>query len=79
MGHYVLELIIVPLVGGMADWVQNVMDVAFLSPNTNEWLGVVEQPGTLRAFPGILAYTTLLVAAAIGVFQRRDVAGARGE
>ena len=36
-------------------------------------------PNILRAFFVILAYTAVLVAAAIWVFQRRDITGARGE
>ena len=38
-----------------------------------------EQPDTLRAFFVILAYTVVFVAAALWVFQHRDVAGAKGE
>ncbi len=68
------------------------MDVALLGGNASEWMStasateaqqalgtVVGQPDTLRAFFVLLAYTAVLVAAALWLFQRRDVAGAKGE
>ena len=57
---------------------EKVPDVA-LGPNTTECIGTVERPDTLRAFLVLLAYTAVLVAAAIWLFQRRDITGARGE
>ena len=91
-GYYVVELILPLVLGGVADWLDKVMDVALLGGNASEWMGtasateaqqalgtVVGQPDTLRAFFVLLAYTAVLVAAALWLFQRRDVAGAKGE
>ena len=92
MGYYVIELILAPTLGGLADWLEKVLDIALLGENATEWMStastteaqqalgtVVEQPDTLRAFFVILAYTAVLVAATLWLFQRRDVTGARGE
>ena len=78
IGCYVIELILVPTLGRAADWLENALEVALLGQNTTESLStastteaqqalrtVVEQPDTLRAFFVILAYTAVLVAAAI--------------
>ena len=92
MGYYVVEGILPPVLGGVADWLAKAMDVALLGENATEWMStasateaqqalgtVVGQPDTLRAFFVLLAYTAVLVAAALWLFQRRDVTGARGE
>ena len=55
------------------------MEVALLGSNVLKWLSEASTPDTLRAFFVILAYTMVFVAAAIWIFQRRDVAGAKGE
>ena len=90
--YYVVELILPLVLGGVADWLDKVMDVALLGGNASEWMStasateaqqalgtVVGQPDTLRAFFVLLAYTAVLVAAALWFFQRRDVTGAKGE
>ena len=92
LGYYVMELLFAPVVGLIADWLADALDVALLGANATEWMStastteaqqalgaVVEQPDTLRAFLVLLAYTAVLVAAAIWLFQRRDITGARGE
>lgn len=79
MGHYVLELIAAPLLGGVVEWLKNVLEVAFLGPSANEWISTANTTDTLRAFFVILSYTVVFVAAALWIFQRRDVAGAKGE
>ncbi len=92
MSYYVVELIFPFVLGGRADWLDKVIDVALLGQNASEWMStgrateaqqalgtVIEQPDTLRAFFVILAYTAVLVGAALWLFQRRDVTGARGE
>ena len=79
MGYYVLELLIAPLLGGIAEWLENVLEVALLGPSADEWLSEASTTDTLRAFFVILAYTVVFVAAALWLFQRRDIAGAKGE
>ena len=92
MGYYVIELILAPVLGGLADWLAKALDIALLGKNATEWMStasaaeaqqalgtVVGQPDTLRAFFILLAYTAVLVAAALWIFQRRDIAGAKGE
>ena len=79
MGYYVLELLIAPILGGIASWQEVVLEVALLGNNVLEWLSEASAADTLQAFLVILAYTAALIAAAIWIFQRRDVAGAKGE
>ena len=79
MGYYLLELIAAPLIGGIAGWLENVLDVALLGSNVGEWMSTANTTDTLRAFFVLLAYTAVFVAAALWIFQRRDVAGAKGE
>ena len=79
IGYYVLELLIAPILGGIASWLEDVLEVALLGNNVGEWLSEASAADTLQAFLVILAYTAALIAAAIWIFQRRDVAGAKGE
>ena len=79
MGYYVLELIAAPILGGIAEWLGNVLEVALLGSNVGEWMSTANATDALRAFFVILAYTVVFVAAALWIFQRRDVAGAKGE
>ena len=79
MGYYLLELIATPLIGGIADWLKSVLDVALLGSNVGEWMNTANTTDTLRAFFVILAYTVVFFAAALWIFQRRDIAGAKGE
>ena len=79
MGYYLLELIAALLIGGIADWLESVLDVALLGSNVGEWISTANTTDTLQAFFVILAYTVVFVAAALWLFQRRDVAGAKGE
>lgn len=92
LGYYVVELILVPILGNIADWLENAMEVALIGQNVTEWMrtgvvpqaqqalgAAVEQPDHLRAALVILGYTTALVAASLWFFQRDDIAGARGD
>ena len=79
MGYYVLELIAAPILGGIAEWLGNALEVALLGSNVGEWMSTANATDALRAFFVILAYTVVFVAAALWIFQRRDVAGAKGE
>ena len=89
LGYYVVELIATPLLGlnetlkkltdfilgsNVSDW----MESAFITVEANG-SGVADQPDALHAFLVILAYTVVLSAVAFWLFQRRDIAGARGE
>ena len=61
MGYYVIELILAPVLGGLADWLEKVLDIALLGKNATEWMStastteaqqalgtVVGQPDTIR-------------------------------
>ena len=90
MGYYVVELIVVPILGNY-DRVEGVRDFV-LGHNLNAWMatafvevdldtGAAEaanQPDTLQAFLVLLAYVVVLGAAAFLLFQRRDITGAKG-
>ena len=91
LAYYFAELILVRILGGLFDWFNNVTNF-LLGANTTAWMtetGVVttegglfsvsDPPGALHAFLVLLAYTLVLGVIAFWLFQRRDVAGARGE
>ena len=91
LAYYFAELILVRILGGLFDWFNSVTNF-LLGANTTAWMtetGVVttegglfsvsDPPGALHAFLVLLAYTLVLGVAAFWLFQRRDVAGARGE
>ncbi len=91
LAYYFAELILVRILGGLFDWFNNVTNF-LLGANTTAWMtetGVVttegglfsvsDPPVALHAFLVLLAYTLVLGVAAFWLFQRRDVAGARGE
>ena len=82
--YYVVELISVPILVGQLDWFQNIADY-LPGPNVSIWLGpefslgnVDEQASFLQAFLVLTAYLVILGAATFALFQRRDIAGARG-
>ena len=90
LGYYMVELIVVPIIGNYerVEWVRDLV----LGHNVNEWLQVAfvevdldagdleaaSQADPLQAFLVILAYTIVLAGAAYWLFQRRDVSGAKG-
>ena len=90
LGYYVVELIATPLLqlnerleritdfilgSNVSDW----MESAFIAVEVNGSGGAAEQPDALQAFVVILAYIVVLSAVVFWIFQRRDIAGARGE
>ena len=91
LAYYFVELILGRILGDLFPWFDNVSDF-LIGFNTAAWMsetGVVttegslfpvsDPPGELHAFLVLLAYIVVLGAAAFWLFQRRDVAGARGE
>ncbi len=67
---------IAPILGGIASWLETVLEVAVLGFNVLEWTSTESTTDTLQAFFVIVAYTAVLIAAAIWIFERRDVASA---
>jgi ABC-type transport system involved in multi-copper enzyme maturation permease subunit len=79
MGYFLFELLIAPALAGIAVWLGNVLDVTLLGSNVSEWMSAAFPTDSARAFFVILAYTAVLLGAALWIFQRRDVPGAKGE
>ena len=91
LAYYFAEFILGRILGDLFAWFDNVSDF-LLGANTTTWMsetGVVttegtlfpvsDPPGALHAFLVLLTYIVVLGGAAFWLFQRRDVAGARGE
>ena len=91
LAYYFAELILGRILGDLFAWFDNVSDF-LIGFNTAAWMsesGVVttegtlfpvsDPPGALHAFVVLLTYIVVLGGAAFWLFQRRDVAGARGE
>ena len=90
MGYYVVEGIVVGILGSVFDWFHNVANF-ILGPNVAAWM--IENgtevftfgpqgenaPGTLHSFFVLLGYILVLGAVSLWLFQRRDVAGAKGD
>ena len=92
LGYYIVELIVVPIIGNYerVEWIRD----AVLGHNVTAWLqtsfvevdvevdeaaqAAANQPDTLQAFLVILAYVAVLCAAAFTLFLRRDITGAKG-
>ncbi len=79
MGYFLFELLIAPALAGIAGWLGNVLDVTLLGSNVSAWMGAAFPADNARAFFVMLAYTAVLLGAALWIFQRRDVPGAKGE
>ena len=91
LAYYFAELILGRILGDLFAWFDNVSDF-LIGFNTAAWMSesgmvttegtlfpVSDPPGVLHAFLVVAAYIIVLGAAAFWLFQRRDVAGARGE
>ena len=90
MGYYVVEGIVVGILGSVFDWFQNVANF-ILGPNVAAWMTEngtevftfgpqgENAPGTLHSFLVLLGYILILGAVSLWLFQRRDVAGAKGD
>lgn len=79
MGYFLFELLIAPALAGIAGWLGNVLDVTLLGSNVSEWMNAAFPTDSARAFFVMLTYTAVLLGAALWIFQRRDVPGAKGE
>ena len=91
--YYFAEFLLVRILGGLFDWFSNVTDY-LLGANTTIWMtttdvvttagsaslfDIADPPGTLHAFLVLLIYVVVLGGVATWLFQRRDIAGERGE
>ena len=91
--YYFAEFLLVRILGGLFDWISNVTDY-LLGANTTIWMtttdvvttagsaslfDIADPPGTLHAFLVLLIYVVVLGGVATWLFQRRDIAGERGE
>ena len=79
MGYFLFELLIAPALAGIAVWLGKVLDVTLLASNVSAWMSAAFPTDSARAFFVMLAYTAVLLGAALWIFQRRDVPGAKGE
>ena len=82
--YRMVEWAFVPILVRFFDWFQNIADYL---PGTNVsiWLGpefpfgnTSEEASVLQAFLVLTAYLVILTAATLALFQRRDIAGAKG-
>ena len=93
LAYYFVELILVGILTNLFDWFSNVSDF-LLGPSIVTWMtepGVQatggdaalfplqDLPSQLHAFLVLTAYIAVLGGAALWLFQRKDIAGARGE
>ena len=92
LAYFFAESILVATLSGLFDWFSNVTDF-LLGPSVTSWMtetGVrttgegamfpLSDPSSqLHAFFVVAAYIIVLGAAAFWLFQRKDIAGARGE
>jgi ABC-type transport system involved in multi-copper enzyme maturation permease subunit len=92
LGYYVVELIVMPLLGlnetlakatgyilggSVGEWMESGFITITVEASSGE-APAVDQPDALQAFLVILAYTLVLGVAAYWIFQRRDITGAKG-
>ena len=93
LAYYFVELILVGILTNLFDWFSNVSDF-LLGPSIVAWMtetGVQatggdaaliplqDLPSQLHAFFVLTSYIVIIGAVALWLFQRRDIAGARGE
>ena len=93
LAYYLSEAVTVAILVNLFDWFDNLTDF-LLGTNLAAWmfetgmettganallLNISELPGMLHAFVVLLAYMVVLGGVSFWLFQRRDIAGARGE
>ena len=86
LGYYMVESILVGVLFNF-DWFERVAEF-LIGPAGYGWMGLpggmtfsypAELPDAAQSFVVLLGYVLILSAAAFWLFQRRDIAGARGE
>lgn len=86
---YIAEAMVVPPLLAISERLEGISE-GLLSSNVSKWMSLgqseaevalkgAEQPDTTQAFFVILAYSAVMLAASLWLFQRRDVSGARGD
>ena len=92
LAYYFSESILVQILGGLFEWFSDVTDY-LLGPSVTSWMteagvrstgegamfSLSDPSSQMHAFFVIAAYIIILGVAALRLFQRRDIAGARGE
>ena len=93
LAYVFAELILIGILGGLLDWFDNVSDfmlgpqvaswmteagVGTTSPESS-WFSLVEFTSQTHAFLVVAAYIVVLATVAFWLFQRKDIAGARGD
>ncbi len=93
LAYFFVELIVFLTVGGLFDWFSNVADF-LLGPSVTAWMietgvhttnpqqtlfALKDPPSQLHAFLVVTAYMLIAGVAAFWLFQRKDIAGAKGE
>lgn len=92
IGYYVGEFILMTILLAFFDWADHLVGYV-LGPNVIGWMTVEEAlttgdgallrvgdpPGVLHAFFVLLVYVVVMGAVTFWIFQRKDVAGAKGE
>ena len=82
--YRVVEWVFIPILALRFDWFQAIADY-LLGPNVSIWLSpefqlgdTNEEASILRAFLVLTAYLVIIGGATFALFQRRDIAGAKG-
>ena len=93
LAYVFTEVILIGILGGLLDWFGNVSDfmlgpqvaswmteagVGTTSPESS-WFSLVEFTSQTHAFLVVAAYIVVLATVAFWLFQRKDIAGARGD
>ena len=93
LSYYFTESILVGILGGMFDWFSTVTNF-LLGPNIIAWMTEPEVqatgsdaalfahqdlPSQLHAFLVVAGYIVIIATASFWLFQRKDIAGAKGE
>ncbi len=93
LAYFFVELMVFQVARGQGDWLGDVSDI-LLGPSVTAWMietginantpqqtlfPLSDPPSQLHAFLVVMAYMVIAGVAAFWLFQRRDIAGAKGE